>query len=52
VVILADSYRIVNGDLVNMTGKKTADSNGQDLLTPLVEKAANAVESAVAKPAH
>ena len=38
--------------LVNMTGKKTADSNGQDLLTPLVEKAATAVAAAVAKPAH
>lgn len=36
--------------LVDMSDKKKAESNGQDLLTPLVEKAASAVASAVAKP--
>jgi hypothetical protein len=37
--------------LVDMTDKKKADSNGQDLLTPMVEKSATAVAAAVAKPA-
>jgi hypothetical protein len=35
--------------LVDMTDKRKADSNGEDLLTPLVEKAATAVAEAVAK---
>lgn len=35
--------------LVNETDKKKADSDGEDLLTPLVEKASNAVAGAVAK---
>jgi hypothetical protein len=46
--------RLESGDgkvLVNETDKKKADSNGEDLLTPLVEKAATAVATAVSKPA-
>jgi len=35
--------------LVDMTDKRKADSNGEDLLTPLVEKGATAVAQAVAK---
>lgn len=37
--------------LVDMTGKRKAESDGEDMLTPLVEKAATAVAAAVAKPA-
>jgi hypothetical protein len=37
--------------LVDMTGKRKADSNGEDMLTPLVEKAATAVANAISKPA-
>ncbi len=37
--------------LVDMTDKRKAESNGEDMLTPLVEKAATAVAAAVAKPA-
>lgn len=37
--------------LVDMSGKRKADSNGEDMLTPLVEKAATAVANAVSKPA-
>jgi hypothetical protein len=36
--------------LVNMSGKRKAESNGEDMLTPLVEKAATAVAGAVATP--
>jgi len=36
--------------LVDMKEKKKADSNGEDLLTPLVEKGATAVAAAVVKP--
>jgi hypothetical protein len=36
--------------LVDMTGKRKAESDGEDMLTPLVEKAATAVAAAVAKP--
>ena len=35
--------------LVDMTDSRKAGSNGEDLLTPLVEKAATAVANAVAK---
>lgn len=38
--------------LVDMTDSRTATSNGEDLLTPLVEKAATAVAAAVTKPAN
>ena len=44
--------RLESGDgkvLVNSTNKKKAESSGEDLLTPLVEKAATAVAGAVAK---
>lgn len=48
------STHLENGDgkvLVDMTDKKTAQSNGEDMLTPLVEKAATAVANAVSGPA-
>jgi hypothetical protein len=37
--------------LVDMTAKRKAESDGEDMLTPLVEKAATAVAAAVSKPA-
>jgi hypothetical protein len=37
--------------LVDMTEKRTAQSNGEDMLTPLVEKGATAVANAVSAPA-
>jgi hypothetical protein len=37
--------------LVDMTDTRKADSNGEDLLTPMVEKAATAIATAVATPA-
>jgi hypothetical protein len=48
------STHLENGDgkvLVDMTDKRTAQSNGEDMLTPLVEKAATAVANAVSAPA-
>ncbi len=48
------STHLENADgkvLVDMTDKKTAQSNGEDMLTPLVEKAATAVANAVSAPA-
>ncbi len=44
--------RLESGDgkvLVNSTNKKKAESTGEDLLTPLVEKAATSVAGAVSK---
>ncbi len=37
--------------LVDMTDTRKAESDGEDMLTPLVEKAATAIAAAVAKPA-
>jgi hypothetical protein len=37
--------------LVDMTDTRKADSNGEDLLTPMVEKAATAIANALATPA-
>jgi hypothetical protein len=48
------STHLENADgkvLVEMTDKRTAQSNGEDMLTPLVEKAATAVANAVSEPA-
>jgi hypothetical protein len=48
------STHLENADgkvLVDMTDKRTAQSNGEDMLTPLVEKAATAVANAVSAPA-
>jgi hypothetical protein len=48
------STHLENADgkvLVEMTDKRTAQSNGEDMLTPLVEKAATAVANAVSAPA-
>ncbi len=48
------STQLESGDgkvLVNMTDKRKAQSVGEDLLTPLVEKAATAVANVVATPA-
>jgi hypothetical protein len=47
------STHLENADgkvLVDETDKRTAQSNGEDMLTPLVEKAATAVANAVAAP--
>jgi hypothetical protein len=47
------STHLENADgkvLVDMTDKRTAQSNGEDMLTPLVEKAATAVANAVSAP--
>jgi hypothetical protein len=48
------STHLENADgkvLVDMTDKRTAQSNGEDMLTPLVEKAATAVANVVSAPA-
>jgi hypothetical protein len=48
------STHLENADgkvLVDETDKRTAKSNGEDMLTPLVEKAATAVANAVSAPA-
>jgi hypothetical protein len=47
------STRLENADgkvLVDETDKRSAQSNGEDMLTPLAEKAATAVANAVAAP--
>ena len=50
---LTVTARLESGDgkvLVNTSNKKKAESTGEDLLTPLVEKAATQVAGAVSKP--
>jgi hypothetical protein len=49
---LALSYRLENAGgqvLVEDSGKRKAKSDGEDLLTPLAQKAAEAIAEAVAK---
>jgi hypothetical protein len=48
-------YRLETGDgtvVVKNAGKAKAESDGQDLLTPLIERAAEAVAAAVLKPSR